>query len=411
MANVYGNAIDLQNARNSLAGNPGYNFIDTSAQGYTAPTAYNSNDVVVGGTGAVGGVTNSGNAIRLAGSDRTGTASAISNYANSLNQPVQASGPNISSMIQSQSDSNKAAAAAQLQKARDLAVSGYNTQINGLEGTYQPLRNAQDFQGAKAVNATNEQMANMGITNSGDAVTAQIQNRVGNENALNALDLSQNKDKTAFQTSIDNANNAYQQDLISSNSGIDATALQSLISQANADRTYNASQSQNTFNNGIATAGLTGSYNGAQTMQGANNAANLTGQNLQNQTAQTNLQYLPQQQADAHNQSVASANASNASASKSNAAVDTPKAPTAAETKASVQASYGFVQNKLNDWAAGKDNNGLAVDRIGKSGILDWIDTNAGDLTQSGLNIKTLRDWANKAFTWDKVNGVWTHVG
>lgn len=264
-------------------------------------------------------------------------------------QVQQSQQPSIADMIRQQSESNKASIAAQLQKTRDLAVSGYNQKIGGLQGAYQPLRDSQDFQGAKNVNATNEQMANMGITNSGDAITAQIQNRVGNENALNSLNQQQQSDKTNFENLIANANNAYNSDLTSSNAGIDAQALNQLITQSNADRSFNYNASRDTIGdnrynaetsynqgrdvvadnryndttaynrnqdviqNGINEAGITGMYNGVQTMQGANNAAQLKYQNLVNagypaeqaaklagmtlnNTAQSiQNQYLPQQ--------------------------------------------------------------------------------------------------------------------
>jgi len=448
--NVYGNAVDLQNARNSLNGKGNFNYVDTSAQGYKAGT-YGANDIVVGGAGALGGVVDSGSAMRFSGLDRGATATAIQNYANGLNQPVQQpqqqqqAQPDIAGMIRQQSDANKAAQAAQLQKTRDLAISGYNAKIGGLEQTYQPLRNAQDFQGAKNVNATNEQMANMGITNSGDAVTAQIQNRVGNENALNSLNLQQNNDKTALQTAIDNANNGYNSDLASSNAGIDATALQSAIAQANADRTFNAGQTQNTFNNGIATAGLTGNYNGNQTMLGkttdatvASSIAATTYQNLVNQgyptelaaklsesTAKTqglNLNniaqgitngYLPQQlqggldvQKANIDQSNASASASYASANKSNASGSTTKPLTVTQqasvdkTEATANATKltADTQTYLDQWASGKaeGRNG----RADQNDMLNYLKSNAGILTSQGVDADKLATWVKNNYTW-----------
>jgi len=205
----------------------------------------------------------------------------------------------VADMIKQKSDAQKASMASQLQGVRDQANLGYNKSINGLQGEYQPLRDSQDFQGAKNVNATNEQMANMGITNSGDAVTAQIQNRVGNENSINKLNTQQQGDKTNFENLIQQANNSYNTNLASSNSDIDAQALQSLITQSNSDRAFNADQTQNTFNNNIATAGLTGNYDGKQTMQGQSNASQLIGSNLNNDYQALQNEGYPQQQAQA----------------------------------------------------------------------------------------------------------------
>ena len=197
-------------------------------------------------------------------------------------QPQQAAQLSIADMIKQQSDAQKASMAAQLQGVRDQANAGYNKSINGLQGTYQPLRDSQDFQGAKNIQATNEQMANMGITNSGDAITAQVQNRVGNENSINKLNTQQQGDKTNFENLIAQANNSYNSNLAASNSNIDAQALSQLITQSNSDRSFNADQAQNTFNNNIATAGLTGQYDGKQTMAGQSNASQLIGSNLNN---------------------------------------------------------------------------------------------------------------------------------
>jgi hypothetical protein len=236
--------------------------------------------------------------------------------------PVTPPQPNIADMIRQQSESNKASIAAQLQKTRDLAVGGYNQKIGGLQGTYQPLRDAQDFQGAKNIKATNEQMANMGNTNSGDAITAQIQNRVGNENALNSLNQQQQSDKTNFENLIANANNAYNSDLTSSIMGIDAQKLQSLINQSNTDRSYDYQVGRDTvndtnYNNATAyshgrdVVADTGYNNGIQTMQGQSNQSQLIGQNLNNDYQTLVNNGYPAQQATAMAQAKANLTGAN----------------------------------------------------------------------------------------------------
>lgn len=244
--------------------------------------------------------------------------------------------PNIADLIRQQSEANKASIAAQLQKTRDLAVSGYNQKIGGLQGTYQPLRDSQDFQGAKNINATNESMASMGLQNSGDLITAQVQNRVGNENSINALNNQQQSDKTNFENLIANANNAYNSDLASSNAGIDAQALQNLINQSNSDRSFDYQAGRDTigdnrynqsytdgrndinydrnYQSGRDNVQDTGMLaNGQYTQQGQTNNLNMQVQQAQLkemqdpnsttnqmaklglQTAQLNFAYLPQQ--------------------------------------------------------------------------------------------------------------------
>ena len=50
--------------------------------------------------------------------------------------------------------------------------------------------------------------------------------------------------------------NSYEQDVVSANADIDAQGLQAYIDQMNADRTF-----------GLQEGGLTGTYNGAPTLQ------------------------------------------------------------------------------------------------------------------------------------------------
>ena len=217
---------------------------------------------------------------------------------------AQPTGPTQSELIQQQSDASKLQAAAQLQGVRDQAISDYNTKINGLQGTYQPLRDTQDFQGAKAVNATNEQMANMGITNSGDAITAQVGNRVGNENALGALDRQQLADKTGYETQISDANNAYNSGVASSNAGIDATRLQNLLSQSNADKQFNYQTGRDTVND----ANTNWNNQNVVNQQNQNQQNTVWGQNNTTQQQaidQANNQWNQKNQIDQQNQNQA----------------------------------------------------------------------------------------------------------
>lgn len=78
--NVYGNSIDIGNAKSILGAN-GYNYILTDQPGFSLPI-FTSNDIIVGSTGAIGGVgeVELNGAIRLWGATRDLTAEAIRNY-------------------------------------------------------------------------------------------------------------------------------------------------------------------------------------------------------------------------------------------------------------------------------------------------------------------------------------------
>jgi len=83
---VYGNNVDLENAKKVL-GYSGYNYIQSDEPGFVMPASFNSNDIIIGGTGAAGGIgdVNINGATRLAGVDREDTARLIRNYSVSKN--------------------------------------------------------------------------------------------------------------------------------------------------------------------------------------------------------------------------------------------------------------------------------------------------------------------------------------
>ena len=79
--NVYGTGVDLANAK-AVLGTTGYNYIQTDAAGFVKPSSFTSKDIILGGTGTQGGIsdTNIGGAIRLWGANSLLTAQAINNY-------------------------------------------------------------------------------------------------------------------------------------------------------------------------------------------------------------------------------------------------------------------------------------------------------------------------------------------
>lgn len=79
--NVYGSAVDIKNAKNIL-GSTGYNYIETDLPGFIRPTAFTSNDIILGNPVAEGGIDTAflNGGIRLAGLNSDLTAQAINNF-------------------------------------------------------------------------------------------------------------------------------------------------------------------------------------------------------------------------------------------------------------------------------------------------------------------------------------------
>jgi hypothetical protein len=100
---------------------------------------------------------------------------------------------------------------------------------------------------------------------------------------LGQIDQSAMNNRNALDSQKTNLQNTYESDRVAVQSGAEAQALQNLIDQQNANRQFALSE-----------AGVTGNYNGQQTMQGQS-------QMLSNQMAQLNVaaqeienSYLPQ---------------------------------------------------------------------------------------------------------------------
>jgi len=86
---VYGDSTDITIAKGILE-NLGYVYIPTDLPGFKLPI-FCTNNIIVGGTGATGGIganVNLNGAIRLAGVDRAGTTAAINAYAGVVVKPI-----------------------------------------------------------------------------------------------------------------------------------------------------------------------------------------------------------------------------------------------------------------------------------------------------------------------------------
>jgi hypothetical protein len=108
-----------------------------------------------------------------------------------------------------------------------------------------------------------EELASRGETNSGVADQANINANMSLQNDLGTLNSQEAADTADIARRRSGIQNAYESDVASAKAGFEAAAMQNLIDQYNADRQFKLQE-----------AGLTGTYNGNQTLDAMNAAKN-----------------------------------------------------------------------------------------------------------------------------------------
>ena len=290
--------------------------------------------------------------------------------------PAASATPSISDLIKQQSQADLDAAKSAISQSVSDSVAEQQKLIDNAPQQYQGSKDQSEMQRWQDLKGIQELAANRG-DNGGVNRMEQLQNNTSADDRLNTINLQENqvisdaKDKIA-QLIADGQTQEAQ--AVAQNA---STLLSSLISQANTDRTFNADQSQNAFNNGVTAAGLTGTYNGQQTMQGQSNAAsvantqaNTAGQIISNQAAPAqnaaNLastkastagqvlqnQYYPQvTQANINNTNASTAN-TQANTKATNASLNgtvTPKSLTSAQITSQAQSIAKAFTTKDNN--------------------------------------------------------------
>lgn len=399
MATVYGNAIDLANAKAALG--DGFTFVDTSQGGKYTPGA---GDIVVGGAGAIGGIADAGSALRLWGANKDETAKAISGYAASLPKQEEqkivmpAYTPyNPTADIQALKQASIQATTAALDKAKAQSLSSLSTERQQIAPAYQQQKNAANIAAKRQARSFEDYMAQRGggAAKSGIAAQGNLMNNValqGNIGQLNTAEANALLGNTQRQTDTETA---YQNDLAAAQAGANANAMQMQIS-ANQQAAANelayrqwlyeqqTAQDNNLFNRGVTLAGVTGYYNGKPTIdysnmlynQGYNNA-NLTG-------------YMPDgtptmsREQNTFNNKIKQAETETAQqkATQSNTNTDTTtdKAPTAAQQK--------VAQNKAIAWVDNLDAEGNTEEQI-----LYLLNSQLQALADDGVDIAALRKY------------------
>lgn len=171
---------------------------------------------------------------------------------------------------------------AALDKQRNNSLSNLDTEQAGLGSVYYEKRN--QAAAASDVSAMNfaQRAASRGISGNAGAMP-EIYRNSALQGQIGALDQAEASANASIESNRANVRNNYEADLVAAQAGIEAQALQNYISQMNTDREF-----------GVTEAGLTGSYKGAQTLDGQ-------AKQLSNQMAQLSVDaqaiqnsYLPQ---------------------------------------------------------------------------------------------------------------------
>jgi len=170
---------------------------------------------------------------------------------------------NISGMY----DSMLAAQKASLQQGMNQGISNYQGQIDGAAATYQPQRDAVDVATNQGLQRQNETAAAKGISFSGGVQSdagATVASGQGQKTALTQQEISFVDNLKKAINDLKASTSSQEQQLIATNTAQKNQALIDENARAFTNQ-YNSANDQ--FNRGIATAGLTGTYNGQDTLQ------------------------------------------------------------------------------------------------------------------------------------------------
>jgi hypothetical protein len=198
--------------------------------------------------------------------DQAGNVLKTTNTANTTANGIQ-------NAINSMKSAQIASAMASLAKARDSALSNLSVEKAAIQPAYYKKRNAESTQSQLQAKNFAEFMANRG-GNSGSSAQAELARGVALQGNIGALNEQEAGDYATNARRVADVQNAYENDLASAKAGAEATAMQQMIQQMNADRTYQQSVDQFNKSFGVQEAGVTGKYNGQDTLAALQDAYN-----------------------------------------------------------------------------------------------------------------------------------------
>jgi len=187
-----------------------------------------------------------------------------------------------------------------LDKQRNSSISNLSAEKATIEPSYQKAKTQAGVTAKQTARSFDEYMAQRGGSKSGISGQGTLLNNVAYQGAMGKLNEAESSAIADNARRVTDVNNAYESDLVGARAGIEAQALQNYINQMNLDRTYNQQNYQfdtstgmqrDQFNQNLALqqAGLTGTYNGQQTLQ-----AKSTQQDQEYRLANLNLQQQAQ---------------------------------------------------------------------------------------------------------------------
>ena len=215
----------------------------------------------------------------------SGLESQLNSLTSQLNQQSD-----IKAQIEALNQAKQAQAITDLGKARDTQLSNLALEESGIKPMYDTKRNSAAATNMIGRRTLAEELAARGESKSGVADQANINANMSLQSdtgTLNAQEASNLSDIARQRTGVQNT---YESDVVSAKAGLEAAAMQNLINQYNADKQYKLQE-----------AGVTGTYNGNQTLDALNSAknfalneANVTGKYNGNQTLEAQNQLFNQ---------------------------------------------------------------------------------------------------------------------
>lgn len=208
--------------------------------------------------GGLGGNQNTG----AGGSSGTGGGSAGKPGGGGSGSTGYSRSPEIDALVNAQ----KQAALAQLKAAVQKQVSGYNEQIAGLEPQYQGLRSQSEVERYKSQKALRESLANSGELSGGQGRQDLLNLQNAYSSRLNELNSQQQAQMDSLSRAIAEAKSQGELSAAMMAAQYDAKAAELGLSDRYRyeDNLYRDKQAA--FQNALAEAGLTGVYNGQNTL-------------------------------------------------------------------------------------------------------------------------------------------------
>ena len=180
-------------------------------------------------------------------------------------------------------DAQLKASMAGLDKSKNASLSNLSAEKAKIEPAYQKEKMQAGVTAQQTAKSFSEYMAQRGggAGASGIGGQGELLNNMAYQKQYGELGQAETGALTENARRVTDVGNAYNSDVQGANANVESQYLQNYITQMNADRAYQSQQDQFNKSYGLQEAGLTGNYQGNQTMQGAQSSASLALTNAQ----------------------------------------------------------------------------------------------------------------------------------